>query len=83
MNNYPPDPPFSYTEWNSGELRATARLLHHEKDTGEIPRQVQRADRELLHVAFELWAREHVDAPRDALEDMGTEGVRTSDPATA
>lgn len=75
------DPPFDYAEWDGPRLRVQAKLLTHERDMGIIPRQVERADRELLHVAFEMWAREHIDAPRDAAEDISN--VRTSDPTAA
>jgi hypothetical protein len=77
----PKDAPFDYTEWQGPTLRAQAKLLSYEKETGLIPRQVERADRELLHVAFELWAREHIDAPRDAVEDISN--VRASEQTTA
>lgn len=61
MSELLPDDPYDYTEWNLGELHAQAKLLSWQKETSIIPRQRDRADRELGHVAFELWARAHHD----------------------
>lgn len=59
------------TEWPLWDLHRTARELATEKKETEIPRQRDQADRLLGHVAFEMWARRHHDAPEEMI--LGTE----------
>lgn len=47
--------------WTLMQLHLRARELSFTKETIEIPRQRDEADRALGHVAFEMWARRHHD----------------------
>jgi hypothetical protein len=63
--------PYNFTEWDLGALQATAKLLSFEKANNPIPRQRDTADRELGHIAFELWARSHHDVRTPATTTVG------------